>query len=63
MSMLKNTTFTYVYVIVLTTISMQFNNIGIEKTTDINRPLLSKYCCLENIFQLVDASSLILSEK
>lgn len=42
---------------------IQFNNIGTENTIDINNPLLSKYCCLENICQLVEANSLILSEK
>lgn len=42
---------------------MQFNNIGIEKTTEINNPLLSKYCCLENTCQFDEAISFILSEK
>lgn len=42
---------------------MQFNKIGIENTTEIKSPLLSKYCCLEKICQLVDASSFMLSEK
>lgn len=49
--------------LVLTTIIIQFSNIGIENTTDINRPLLSKYCCRENKAQLFAATSFILSEK
>lgn len=43
--------------------SIQFSRMGTEKTTDINNPLLSKYCCLENIFQLNAAYSFIVSEK
>lgn len=35
----------------LTIISMQFSKIGIEKTVDMNNPLLSKYCCRENDLQ------------
>lgn len=42
---------------------MQFNNIGIENTVDMKRPLLSKYCCFENDLQLSAAYSFILSEK
>lgn len=47
----------------LTTIIMQLSSIGIENTTDINRPLLSKYCCLEKRAQFLAATSFILSEK
>jgi hypothetical protein len=42
---------------------MQLSRIGMEKTTDMNRPLLSKYCCLENRAQFRAATSFILSEK
>lgn len=42
---------------------MQFNNIGIQKTTDMKSPLLSKYCCLENKVQFLAATSFMLSEK
>lgn len=30
---------------------MQFKSIGTEKTRDINKPLLSKYCCLEKVLK------------
>lgn len=33
---------------ILTTMIMQFIKMGTEKTTDMNRPCESKYCCLEN---------------
>lgn len=49
--------------VTLTTIIMQFSNIGIENTTDMNNPLLSKYCCLENNAQFLAATSFMLSEK
>lgn len=42
---------------------MQFNKIGIEKTMDMKRPLLSKYCCRDSDVQFFDAYSLMLSEK
>jgi hypothetical protein len=35
-------------VLIPTTITRQFISIGVENTVDINNPLLSKYCCLEN---------------
>lgn len=42
---------------------MQFSSIGMENTTDMNSPLLSKYCCLENKVQFRAATSLMFSEK
>lgn len=48
---------------ILTIKSIQFNSIGIENTVDINRPLLSKYCCLENECQFMAAYSFMDSEK
>lgn len=42
---------------------MQLSKMGIENTVDINRPLLSKYCCFEKERQFIDAYSLIDSEK
>lgn len=47
----------------LATIIIQLRRIGTENTRDINNPLLSKYCCLENNLQCVEATSLIFSEK
>lgn len=49
--------------IILTTINMQFIKIGTENTTEMKRPLLSKYCWRENIFQFEEATSFIFSEK
>lgn len=37
--------------------------IGIENTTDMNNPLLSKYCCRENICQFEEAKLFKFSEK
>lgn len=48
---------------ILTTIIIQFNSIGTEKTIEIKSPLLSKYCCRENSAQFLEANSLMLSEK
>lgn len=31
---------------------MQFNRIGTENTREMNIPLLSKYCCLENVLKI-----------
>lgn len=42
---------------------MQLRRIGMENTTDMKRPLLSKYCCLENRVQFRAATSFIFSEK
>lgn len=47
----------------LTTIIIQFRRMGIENTVDMNNPLLSKYCSLENDFQYLAPNSLIVSEK
>lgn len=47
----------------LTIISIQLSKIGIEKTVDMNKPLLSKYCCRENDLQWMAANSFMFSEK
>lgn len=47
----------------LATIIMQLSRIGTENTSDINIPLVSKYCWFENKLQLLAAISFILSEK
>lgn len=47
LQLLKYKTFT----MIRTTISIQFNRIGTENTREMNIPLLSKYCCLENVLK------------